>query len=1253
MYVKVDELGTMVSADGLTYSAAVTGKDKYPVEIKLKDELAKVRIEDLQGNILIDKQTGELKGELEIEDGQTKEVKIIVTSQSETEKEYRLKIERISSKTDLESITVTDYNEDETETITRQVVTYDETTKTYKIIVNKNLRETEITAKAKTNEISIQLDEKRGETQTLQLVKALEGEGTNKTTIKLTAPDGTEEIRYLEIIQISSEIGIQKVEIDGIEIKANEGGDYEAAVTKEEDTAEIKVILKSKTAKVSVNGEREKVRQSTINISKGENRELRIPIKVTAEDGTTHTYTLTITILSNDTTVKEVKVNSTLANSEQTNNIYTAYIGKYESQGKIEITAGIPYSSVSHTAEDGTETKSKEKLSFTIDSSNLDQETYEETFKIIAEDGTEKEYNIEIRRKSDDNTIKAVYVNDIERQPNEGNENYKDGTYYAAVEGETAKIKIETNNEFATIEYKGKIGVGTLEQTIKLDKNNKITEIPVKITSQEGTEKHTTIYIEKITSNNGITTVKVNEKEVEKDEEGKYLAYIYETTKTSKIEITAESENITIIRTNKDGTNYQDENGQTTTGQGKLTIENIDTTEQATEIYFKAISETGRETETQTIRIEKMNTDTTLKEIYVDGKLITANEKGKYEANVLDTNQYPTIKAITTNENAYVRIEIGQEKQHIAEQTIALSDNKQTIIPITVRSQDGKTKVTYLYINKLSTSVELSTVTLNEKEENYYEETTSTYRFVVDSETTEFDFLVIAQSEFTTLEQDGTNKGNTIQEKINIGVEEEGKTIKVKAIAEAGNEKEYTIEIARASDNANLEYLKADGTARKPDATDKDTYTINIKAFQTEIEIEAKTEHSYATVKIGDNEKSTQISKVKVDCSNLYEDKIIIPIVVTASDGRTIKTYNVMLVRTGTIIEGKVKTENINDIHKALVSIYLTEDTREIGNEENPRQVMKQIETNEDGTFGIILEEGAICDLVITKKGYLTYTITNIEIEDEAIDLGEIELIAGDVAESGEIEIDDLVDINDNYGVIITEENEEEKSIYDLNEDGKVDMLDRVILKKNYGKIAEEIRWVKPNRRRRKMLGEDEVTGEVEENEQNTQTRENTDISILKSADGKILLARMELDYLVCPIACDYKISSNYGYRIHPTTGEKKLHAGIDLVGEHHTEILSIAEGTVTYAGTQNGYGNCIEIKHIVNGETIYSFYAHLSKINVKVGEKVRAGQIIGLEGGAKDDNNPGTSTGHHLHFEIRTASGSGHSVDPNNYIEF
>ena len=54
-------------------------------------------------------------------------------------------------------------------------------------------------------------------------------------------------------------------------------------------------------------------------------------------------------------------------------------------------------------------------------------------------------------------------------------------------------------------------------------------------------------------------------------------------------------------------------------------------------------------------------------------------------------------------------------------------------------------------------------------------------------------------------------------------------------------------------------------------------------------------------------------------------------------------------------------------------------------------------------------------------------------------------------------------------------------------------------------------------------------------------------------------------------------------------------YAGIDLGGTHHTPIYAVADGEVTFAGVQNGFGNCVEIKHIINGKTIYSFYAQLS----------------------------------------------------------
>ena len=122
-------------------------------------------------------------------------------------------------------------------------------------------------------------------------------------------------------------------------------------------------------------------------------------------------------------------------------------------------------------------------------------------------------------------------------------------------------------------------------------------------------------------------------------------------------------------------------------------------------------------------------------------------------------------------------------------------------------------------------------------------------------------------------------------------------------------------------------------------------------------------------------------------------------------------------------------------------------------------------------------------------------------------------------------------------------------------------------------------------------------------------------------------------------------ITSGYGMRTSPYYG---MHTGIDIVGIHHDNIRTIENGIVTFAGTQDGYGYCIEIKH----DNYFSFYAHLSQINVNIGDTVYKGDIIGIEGGDPVyDPNPGISTGHHLHFEIRTSSGTGHDIDPTLYI--
>lgn len=110
--------------------------------------------------------------------------------------------------------------------------------------------------------------------------------------------------------------------------------------------------------------------------------------------------------------------------------------------------------------------------------------------------------------------------------------------------------------------------------------------------------------------------------------------------------------------------------------------------------------------------------------------------------------------------------------------------------------------------------------------------------------------------------------------------------------------------------------------------------------------------------------------------------------------------------------------------------------------------------------------------------------------------------------------------------------------------------------------------------------------------------------------------------------AFGWPITSHFGYRIHPITGQRKLHGGVDYGAPMGAPVPSTMAGRVSYAGYgwNGGFGNLVRVKRGI-WET---FYAHLSSIAVRAGQAVRKGQIIGRVGST------GASTGPHLHYELR-----------------
>jgi murein DD-endopeptidase MepM/ murein hydrolase activator NlpD len=116
------------------------------------------------------------------------------------------------------------------------------------------------------------------------------------------------------------------------------------------------------------------------------------------------------------------------------------------------------------------------------------------------------------------------------------------------------------------------------------------------------------------------------------------------------------------------------------------------------------------------------------------------------------------------------------------------------------------------------------------------------------------------------------------------------------------------------------------------------------------------------------------------------------------------------------------------------------------------------------------------------------------------------------------------------------------------------------------------------------------------------------------------------------------RVASGYGMRIDPVYHVRRFHQGMDFTAPTGTEVFATGNAKVEFAGWKQGYGNTVILNHGYGYKTLY---AHLYKILVRKGQKVRRSDVIALVG------NTGKSTGPHLHYEVRL---NGRAVDPRNY---
>lgn len=121
----------------------------------------------------------------------------------------------------------------------------------------------------------------------------------------------------------------------------------------------------------------------------------------------------------------------------------------------------------------------------------------------------------------------------------------------------------------------------------------------------------------------------------------------------------------------------------------------------------------------------------------------------------------------------------------------------------------------------------------------------------------------------------------------------------------------------------------------------------------------------------------------------------------------------------------------------------------------------------------------------------------------------------------------------------------------------------------------------------------------------------------------------------ICPLSCKYRITSRFGWRIHPIHRTRSFHTGIDLAAPTGSPIRAAAGGTVIISANYGAYGRHVVIDH---GGRISTLYGHCSRVRVSVGQSVKQGQIIANVG------TTGWSTGPHLHYEKRK---NGTAINP------
>ena len=232
---------------------------------------------------------------------------------------------------------------------------------------------------------------------------------------------------------------------------------------------------------------------------------------------------------------------------------------------------------------------------------------------------------------------------------------------------------------------------------------------------------------------------------------------------------------------------------------------------------------------------------------------------------------------------------------------------------------------------------------------------------------------------------------------------------------------------------------------------------------------------------------------------------------------------------------------------------------------------------------------------------------------------------------------------------IIKQVVEQDKAILKELDDNKVEIEDKEKKLNDKKQIQEELKVALQQDNEAVQADKSELEGlkrelETEEDNLESEIEKISEESAAKQAAEKGTNSNDSLNGAIIssgswPVPGYSRVSSPYGYRLHPVLHIQKMHTGIDIPASTGTPAVAVDNGKIIYSGVQNGYGNTVMIQH---DDGKVSLYAHNSELLVSVGQSVQKGQVVSKIGST------GRSTGPHLHFEIRI---NGKHTNPVPYI--